>query len=302
MPLPPMPEPKDAKERIATAISGGATTSFLIGTLLGLNVAQGASLVLRPLSRRRFRRFNRWAAQSWWSLLIDSTRVLYGTHLVVSGEDVPPGENAIVLSNHQEMADVPYLLAYGRTKGRLGDMKWFAKRSLKYVPAIGWGMWFLDCPFLDRDWNKDRQSIARTFAGIVDDKIPVWLLSFPEGTRQTAENRAASQQYAREHGIAPFEHLLLPRTKGFCATVHGLRSHVDAVYDLTLAFEKGVPTLWQFMKGYARRAHLYVRRYPIASLPEDDEGLSQWLMDRFREKDMLLGRFYSTGRLLRVSD
>jgi 1-acyl-sn-glycerol-3-phosphate acyltransferase len=290
-----MTEPESRAERVATALVGGATTGFLIGTLLGLNAAQSASLALRPLSKKAFRRFNRWAAQSWWSLLVESTKVLYGTHLVASGEDVPPGENAIVLCNHQEMADIPYLLAWGREKGRLGDMKWFAKKSLKYVPAIGWGMWFLDCPFLDRNWSKDRRSIERTFGAIVGEKIPIWLVSFPEGTRQTAENRAASQQYAQEHGLEPFAHLLVPRTKGFCATVHGLRSHVQAVYDLTLAFEKGVPTLWQFMKGYARRAHLHVRRFPIETLPEDDEALSQWLVERFREKDALLGRFYQTG-------
>ncbi|MGC4122951.1 MAG: lysophospholipid acyltransferase family protein [Myxococcales bacterium] len=296
MPLPPMTEPASRAERVRTAVVGGATTGFLVGTLLGFNAAQSASLVLRPLTKKGFRSFNRWAAQTWWSLLVESTRVLYGTHLVVSGDDVPRDENAIVVCNHQEMADIPYLLAWARLKGRLGDVKWFAKKSLQYVPGVGWGMWFLDCPFLDRDWSKDRRSIERTFGALVGEKLPVWLVSFPEGTRQTADNRAASRRYAEEHGIPPFEHLLLPRTKGFCATVQGLRSHVGAVYDLTLAFEEGVPTLWQFMKGYARQAHLHVRRFPVRDLPEGDEALSEWLMLRFREKDELLGRYYRTGR------
>jgi hypothetical protein len=110
-------------------------------------------------------------------------------------------------------------------------------------------MWFLDCPFLDRDWSRDRRSIERTFSSLVDERIPVWLVSFPEGTRQTGENREESRRYARDQGIEPFEHVLLPRTKGFCATVQGLRGHVQAVYDLTLGFERGVPTLWQFMRA-----------------------------------------------------
>lgn len=297
MPLPPMTEPEGRVERVATAVVGGATTGFLIGTLLGFNAAQSASMVLRPLSRKGFRRFNRWAAQTWWGLLVESTKVLYGTHLVVTGDDVPPDENAIVVCNHQEMADIPYLLAWARQKGRLGDVKWFAKKSLKYVPAIGWGMWFLDCPFLDREWSKDRRSIERTFSALVDERIPVWLVSFPEGTRQTEENRAASRRFAEDHAVEPFDHVLMPRTKGFCATVQGLRSHVQAVYDLTLGFEKGVPTLWQFMKGYARRAHLHVRRHPVAAVPADEEACSKWLVERFREKDARLGRFYRTGRL-----
>ncbi len=295
MPLPPMTEPEGRAERVATAVVGGAATGFLVGTLLGFNAAQGASLALRPLSKKGFRRFNRWAAQTWWGLLVETTRTLYGTHLVVTGEEVPAGENAVVVCNHQEMADAPFLLAWARQMGRLGDVKWFAKKSLKYVPGVGWGMWFLDCPFLDRDWSRDRRSIERTFSSLVDERIPVWLVSFPEGTRQTGENREESRRYARDQGIEPFEHVLLPRTKGFCATVQGLRGHVQAVYDLTLGFERGVPTLWQFMRGYARRAHLHVRRFPAAALPEDDEGLSRWLLERFREKDALLARFYATG-------
>lgn len=96
-------------------------------------------------------------------------------------------------------------------------------------------------------------------------------------------------------GLPLPNHTLVPRTKGFVATVQGLRSHVTAVYDLTLGYEKGVPSLWQYIQGFARKAHLHVRRYPIDSLPSDDDGIARWLQERFGEKDALLEGFYREG-------
>jgi hypothetical protein len=77
--------------------------------------------------------------------------------------------------------------------------------------------------------------------------------------------------------------------------VQGLRGHITAIYDLTVGYEEGVPTLWQYVKGLVDRVHLHVRRFPIEELPETDEGLRQWLLERFVEKDRLLEHYYQTG-------
>jgi hypothetical protein len=38
-----------------------------------------------------------------------------------------------------------------------------------------------------------------------------------------------------------------------------------------------------------------VRRFPIEALPETDEGLRDWLLERFVEKDRLMEIYYETG-------
>jgi 1-acyl-sn-glycerol-3-phosphate acyltransferase len=295
MPLPPLPDPTDPATRLAGVARALPTAGLLAATLLAFNAAQTASLVVRPASKTAFRRFNRWAADTWWGWCVVAANRLYHVHSALSGDELPSQENAIVLANHQQMTDVPFLMALARSKQRLGDLKWLVKDPVKYVPGIGWGMWFLDCPFLKRDWAEDRASIERTFQNFLRDQIPLWLVSFPEGTRLTSQKLAASRQYAIDHSMQPLDHLLVPRTKGFVASVHGLRSHVRAVYDITIGYERGVPTLWQYTKGYCRRAHLHLRRYPIESIPEQDEQLANWLIDRYREKDALLDRFYRDG-------
>ena len=295
MPLPPLTDPKDPRTRLLALAKAAPASSLLFGSLLGINAAQTLSTALIPFSPRSFRVFNRWAANTWWGWCVTVAQQMNDSRLVLTGDDVPMRENAIVVLNHQNMPDITFLMDYARQKGRLGDMKWIVKDPIKYFPGVGWGMLFIDCVFVKRDWASDKESIRRTFGKLRDNDIPVWLISFSEGTRLTPEKLARSQRYAEEHGLYAPRHVQVPRTKGFVATVEGLRDHVEAVYDLTLGYKQGVPTLWQFIKGYVPRAHLHVRRYTIDTVPTDPEELSDWLLERFREKDELLEHYYDKG-------
>ncbi len=295
MPLSKLPDPQDPKKKLLGLGKAAPASSVLMSTLLAFNAAQTASTALIPFAPGTFRKFNRWAANVWWGWCVTTGRTMNKNQLVVTGDDVPMRENAIVILNHQNMPDITWLMDYARQKERLGDMKWLVKDIIKYVPGVGWGMLFIDCVFIKRDWTKDREHIRQTFAKLRDNDVPVWFISFSEGTRITPEKLAKSQAYAREHGQYIPRHTLVPRTKGFTATVEGLRDHVTAVYDCTLGYVEGVPTLWQFIQGYAPKAHLHVRRYPIESLPTDEPELAHWLMERFQEKDELLHQYYETG-------
>lgn len=295
MPLPPLSEPPGRLRRVVDNARAVLVSVAGMAALIVLNAAQTASLAILPISRCTFRRFNRWCANTWWGGCVVLAEKLNRTRLVVTGVDLPERENAIVISNHQQMPDITTLMALARSKRRLGDLKFFVKKALKWVPGIGWGMQFINCPFVERDWTSDRERIARTFHTLTHERIPLWMVSFVEGTRVTPEKVAASQKFARERGLAVLHHVLTPRTKGFVATVEGLRRHVSAVYDVTIGYVGGVPTLWQFVKGRVQDIHVHVRRFPLDELPRLEAELSAWLHDRFEEKDRLLSHFYATG-------
>ena len=106
---------------------------------------------------------------------------------------------------------------------------------------------------------------------------------------------AASKKFAAERGLPVSEHVLIPRTKGFVASVQGLRDHIDALYDITIGYVEGVPTLWQWIKGAVRRVHINVRRFTVEEIPQEAEALAQWLKDRYQEKDRILETFYRNG-------
>lgn len=267
-----------------------------ICTLALYNATQLLSLLVLPLSRRAFRAINRRGAAWWWSWSCGLARLIHGTRLVLTGDPLPASENALVVSNHQQGADITFLALLAHQHGRAGDLKWFVKHTLKFVPGIGWGMLFLDNLFVRRDWARDQRSIERTFARLTAGRVPLWLMLFAEGTRLTPEKLARSQRIMARKGHAPTGHVMYPHTRGFVAAVEGLCGAVDAVYDVTIGYPDGVPALWHYVLGYAKRAHLHVRRFPIDALPADPAELAGWLVERFAEKDRLLERFYREGR------
>jgi len=284
--------------RVARILRGSAVWTVLFAFLLLINLGQLASLIVLPFSRPAFRRFNRWAANTWWGACVLTARHLNGTRFVVTGDDLPHGENAVVVSNHQQMPDITTIMDLALTKGRLGDLKWFVKDVLKWAPGIGWGMRFLSCPFVKRNWTADRASVERTFHALVAERLPMWLVIFAEGTRVRPAKLLKSRAYALREGLYAAEHVLLPRTKGFVAAVGVLREHVSAVYDLTIGYVDGVPTLGQYITGAVRCVHVHIRRFAIETLPREEEALAQWLRDRFEEKDRLLATFYAIGEFV----
>jgi len=294
MPLRPLKVPWTPL-RVWQVARGILVWSALVALLLVFNLIQIASFLVRPFSRRAFRTINTTVAGLWWSACVVVARRLNGTRILITGDEIPDRENAILTPNHQEMPDITVIMDLALRKHRIGHLKFFVKDVLKWTPGVGWGMYFLGFPFLKRDWTRDRDSIVRTFRSIVDECLPVWMVIFPEGTRIKPQKLERSRRYALEHGFAPPRNVLLPRPRGFVAAVQALRGHVTAVYDLTIGYEGGVPRLGQYITGAVSRVHLHVRRFPIDTLPETPDGLAAWLRSRFAEKDELLDRFYATG-------
>jgi 1-acyl-sn-glycerol-3-phosphate acyltransferase len=291
MPLQPL---RDDSGPFATIRALGVL-AIGFGTLLPINLLQLLSLVVLPFSRGAFRAVNRWCADTWWGFCVTGAELVYGVRVIFTGDDVPVREDALLIANHQQMPDIPAIMKFCKTKDRLGDMKYFVKKQLKWVPGMGWGMQFLDCLFIDRDWASDREQIRKTFDRLVSGKVPVHLVSFVEGTRFTLPKLEAAQAYAEKNGFSVPRHTLVPRSKGFSASVEGLRSHITAIYDLTIGYEVGVPSLWQYLKGLVQRIHVHVRRFPIEELPQSADDLRLWLLTRWEEKNELLDHYYETG-------
>jgi len=294
MPLGPLKTPMTPGHMWRVA-RGVIVWSVLVLTLICINFLQMLSLLLEPISPRLVRTINTSLANFWWGSCVLVARKLNGTRIVTTGDELPVRENAILVVNHQEMPDITVIMDLAWRKRRLGHLKFFVKDQLKWVPGVGWGMYLLRFPFLKRNWTRDRDSIIRTFRRLVEGNAPMWLVIFPEGTRIRPHKHERAVAFARERGFAEPRHLLLPRPKGFVAAVQSLRGHAAAVYDLTIGYEGGVPTLGQYITGIVDRVHLHLRRFPLEELPESDEELATWLRQLWMEKDGLLDRFYENG-------
>lgn len=263
-------------------------------TLMLANALQMCTLLFYPLSRKLFRVSNRRISGAWFGFLRWVMEVPLQIQIEQYGDTLPKRENAFVIVNHQAMADIPVLLTLAARSRRLGDLKWYVKDPLKWSPGVGWGLLFLDCLFVKRNWTADKEKVMATFARIRQNKSPFWVISFMEGTRSNPKKIRRSQEFGKKKGLPHLEHVLLPRTKGFVATLEGLGELNEAIYDITIAYDGPAPNLLTFLFGSMDRVLVHSRRH--TEWPKDPEAQSNWVTDRFVEKDRLLANFRQQGK------
>lgn len=107
--------------------------------------------------------------------------LIWGARAKVEVHGVPPLDPQkayVFVMNHQSMFDVPLALAVIPL-----NIRFILKKSLKYVPFIGWYAWRTKMVFVDRS-NPDSayQSIEQAVQRLRDG---VSILAFPEGTRRS---------------------------------------------------------------------------------------------------------------------
>jgi 1-acyl-sn-glycerol-3-phosphate acyltransferase len=378
----------------------------LLPWLLQLCIANSLLSLLLPLSlisRTATYNASSLIAASVWAHIQRIFTKTNKAHIIVTGDALPSGESAIVVCNHVEWSDFYMIQELALRAGMLGRCRWFAKKELKWVPFLGWGLWAMGMPLVSRKWMEDRKELDKVFSGVVEEGWPICrsfvvsfrfvgirlyqyhmhaqdpgharqthtrrflllthltpahlpmmpylpslfcllpsistsnyitphelssltlstatgLISFSESTRLTPAKRLAAASYALKHSKPLPNHLLLPRTKGFAASVQHLRSapHVKAVYDLTLAYAdteleksskskresftfQSPPTFVQSVLypdvGRRWKTLVHVRRFELRDLPEEEDGLRTWLEERWIEKGELLEEL--RGKLLR---
>ncbi len=296
MPLKTLKKTGETFARVYRALKGSLAAAFFFHTVFIVNAVQFISLVFLPFSKNAFFKANQKIPAIWLSVAVWWAKNICGVQFIMTGDELKTDENAVIIVNHQSFADAVALFALVHKYGRLGDLSYFAKDSIKFWPGIGWGLRFVNCIFLKRNWDIDRARLDDTFSKITRNNLPFWFINFVEGTRLTPEKLERSRAYARRRGIFSPRHVLIPRTRGFTAAVEALRDRTGAVYDVAIGYEQSAPSLWRLMKGLVDRVHIHVHRFPLDELPKDAGGLSVWLIERFEDKDRLLDRFYSDGR------
>lgn len=231
----------------------------------------------------------------WWSNS-DVTLVLHDA----GDKDFIGKEHSIVIMNHKY--DIDWLMTWilAERMGMLGGTKVFTKSTLKFMPLLGWAWYFSESIFLRRDWQKDQHTLSTSLSRMRDYPDNYWftLLLFCEGTRFTPSKHLLSMQFAEKHNLPILKHHLSPRTKGFVASMNGLKGKIPAVVDLTIAFEKDsvFPSMMNVLRGRPTKAVIYAKRIPLEDIPMDsDEACAEWLQQHYKYKDDMYDYFNENG-------
>lgn len=251
---------------------------------------------VRPFSNTAHRHI---ALQFSYSFFLVSTFLLQvwsNVTFKIYGDALPKKKSCLIILNHSSSADFLIGLAHlaKMEYPSPGNTKSVVKASLASVPIFGTTLRFAEFLFLTRSWTVDRDNFLSSLFSLREygsSVTPFWFVLFPEGTRLTADKIQHSKEYAVSQGAIPFSNVLYPRFKAFIATVSALRDRLDLVVDATYVFNNS-PTLENVLAGKADTViHAHAVCHEMKSLPEDDEHLQQWLLDRWREKDDRIAAF-----------
>ncbi|KAL2952762.1 hypothetical protein AAZX31_19G129000 [Glycine max] len=268
---------------------------FASGLLVNL-IQAICYVVVRPVSKNLYRRINRVVAELLWLELVWLIDWWAGVKVQIFTDHetfhLMGKEHALVISNHR--SDIDWLVGWvsAQHSGCLGSTLAVMKKSSKFLPVIGWSMWFSEYLFLERSWAKDESTLKSGIQQLSDFPLPFWLALFVEGTRFTQAKLLAAQEYATSTGLSVPRNVLIPRTKGFVSAVSHMRSFVPAIYDITVAIPKSspAPTMLRLFKGQPSVVHVHIKRHLMKELPETDEAVAQWCRDIFVAKDVLLDK------------
>ena len=250
-----------------------------------------------------------------------------GYTITECGDDISmcTEEETLLLVNHQSTADVPLLMQSFSKKGMAPNrMMWIMDVLFKYTH-------FGAVSSVRGDFFIQQGKDTRHLQGALLEKHMInsywprgrqWLILFPEGGFLW-KRRQASQEFAKKNGLPILEHVTLPRIgamqtmlkishdtnnhdrsvkntpNGPQSITKGVKKPIKWVIDLTVGYEKGKPLdLQTIFAGYRKPCDtkFHYRKYPASSIPLDSENLTNWLYDRYVEKEHLLHTLYQTGK------
>ncbi|GLU19356.1 hypothetical protein SLE2022_356110 [Rubroshorea leprosula] len=272
---------------------------FILSGLI-VNLIQAIVFILvRPVTKSLYRRINKVIAELLWLELIWLIDWWAGVKVELYTDvetfQLLGKEHALVICNHR--SDIDWLVGWvlAQRSGCLGSALAIMKSAVKFLPIIGWSMWFSDYVFLERSWAKDEETLKSGLKRLEDFPMPFWLALFVEGTRFTQGKLLAAQEYAASKGLPVTRNVLIPRTKGFVSAVCHMHSFVPAIYDCTVAIPKNQPppTMRRIFGGQPSTVNLQIRRHLMKELPETADGIAQWCKDVFVTKDTLLEKYFA---------
>lgn len=274
---------------------------FICSGLL-INAVQLVSMVLLlPISRNLYRRVNCVLSEVYWVQLVWLVDWWGGVDTRIYADADTWAhmgkEHALLICNHRSDIDWAVGWVLAQRTGCLSGTRALMKKSIQYLPAIGWSMWFSEYIFLARDWAKDERTIKDAFGRLHGFPVPLWVAVFVEGTRFTPAKLEAAQKFAASAGLPVPRHTLVPRTKGFVTAVQSMRAFVPAVYDVTQIVPQGAPnpTFANLINRKGSIIHVRVKRTPMDELPGDNTGIAAWCKERWLEKDSMLAKHIEDG-------
>ena len=216
-----------------------------------------------------------------------------GYELELTGE-LRRDRSYLLISNHVSWVDIVYLLVLHH--GRIPFPRFFLKRTLLWVPIIGFACWALDFPFMRRYSSKARRKNPSLAKRDLDTarkaceryrQTPVTIINYVEGTRWSARRHV--------HQASPWPYLLRPRAGGVSYVIATMGDQLAGVIDTTLVYPSTQgPGFWRFLSGAEQPVIVRMQLRPVPeqvlNAPAGQVGAPtrHWINGLWDEKNALI--------------
>ncbi|XP_046377445.1 acyl-CoA:lysophosphatidylglycerol acyltransferase 1-like isoform X2 [Haliotis rufescens] len=256
-----------------------------------------------------------------------------GYRIVESGDELSVlyEKEALLLINHQSTGDVPSIMASLHGRQRVGGtLMWIMDEMFRFT-HFGAASTLRKDFFIRQGKAFREQQLLKLHSHLVSDYVALdrkWIVLFPEGGF-LYKLKDSNKKYAEKNNYPVWNHITLPRVGAVKVVLEsladGLSSPIDKgesslkisdkdafhgsllqwIIDVTIVYPKGDPlTLVNIGAGSwsASDVLLHFRAYPVSEVPKDEEGMKQWLFQRFAEKEMMMEEYYRHGTPLSQTD
>ncbi|KAM5579842.1 hypothetical protein ABKV19_009548 [Rosa sericea] len=239
-----------------------------------------------PISKNAYTRINGVVKELDWLLLLGLIEWCAGVKILECVEEQETShlkgeEHELLISNARNDADPLVELVLAQWSGCLGSLLAVIKTSARYIPVIGWSMWFSEYVFPERSCAHNARKLK---SDLKDFPQPFWLSVVLERTGFTQGELLAAQRLPVPSKV------LSPDTKDLVYAVRRAYSAVPAIYVITVAIPKTSPspTLESVIKGGPSVVHVYIKRHATKKWPETDDAVEKWCTEILAAKDALL--------------
>ncbi|KFO25435.1 Integrator complex subunit 7 [Fukomys damarensis] len=281
-------------------------------------------ILLQPLRVLDSKRF--WCIEGimykWLLGMVASWGWHAGYTVMEWGEDVKAiwKDEAVVLVNHQSTGDVCTLMMCLQDKGLVvAQMMWLMDHIFKYtnfgIVSLIHGDFFIRQGKSHRD--QQLLLLKKHLENNYRSRDRKWIVLFPEGGF-LRKRRETSQAFAKKNNLPFLTHVTLPRVGATQIILNALVARQENgspaggdakeleskakglqwIIDATIAYPQGeLLDIQTWILGYRKPTvtHVHYRIFPIKDVPLETDDLTNWLYQRFIEKEDLLAHFYETG-------
>lgn len=204
----------------------------------------------------------------------------------MSGDQIIP-ESAIVICNHQSLADYLLLVHLSRSCGSIHPQaNFFTWFSLWRVPTIKTLFNMFRC---DENWELSKSWTDEIFKRVVVSEAPEWVILLPEVNIFTPATSYLQNLQSEKYYLPEFTEVLYPRFSGLQNTIQALNISSSVkftkLYDITINYNQHISLLATFSNAKPIKVSIHIKARNLNRLPQKRAKVEKWLEKIWIEKE-----------------